>query len=67
MVRIVKANSVKEYLNRYYKKERMTDTLLQTYQEELNQEGFVCTSKHDNITGEFIAWPHYPNNGAMNG
>ena len=64
MVRIVKAKSVKNYLDRYYKKERVTPTLLQTYKKEYETDGYVCTSRHDNITGEFIAWPHYPSKGA---
>lgn len=59
-MRIVKAKSVADYLRRYYRKERMTDTLLQTYTEEFAQHGYVCTSEHDNITGEFICWPVLP-------
>lgn len=58
---IVKAKSVEDYLNRYYKKSRMTPTLLKSYQEEYDKYGYVCTSHHDNVTGEFIAWPEYPN------
>lgn len=58
---IVKAKSVKDYLDRYYKKSRMTPTLLDSYQKEYAERGFVCTSHHDNVTGEFIAWPEYPN------
>lgn len=60
MARIVEAKNVADYLQRYYKKNRMTDTLLDTYTKELEEFGYVCTSHHDNITGEFIAWPHYP-------
>ena len=59
MVKIVKAKSVKDYLNKYYKKSRMTDTLEQLYLDEFKNNGFVCTSRHDNNTGEFIAWPTY--------
>ena len=58
---IVKASSVKNYLDRYYKRDRMTPTLPDSYQEEFDERGFVCTSHHDNVTGEFIAWPDYPN------
>ena len=61
MIRIVEATSVKDYLDRYYKKSRMTPTLLASYEEELQLNGYVCTSHHDNVTGEFIAWPDYPN------
>jgi hypothetical protein len=60
MVKIVEAESVKDYLDKYYKKDRRTDTLLESYTEEYNKYGYVCTSQHDNVTGEFIAWPYYP-------
>ena len=56
-IRIVEADSVEDYLNRYYKKDRMTPTLVETYKEELERYGYVSTSHHDNVTGEFIAWP----------
>lgn len=56
-MKIVKAKSVKDYLNRYYKKSRMTDTLLASYEAEYRNFGYVCTSKHDNVLGELIAWP----------
>jgi len=59
MVKIVKAKSVKDYLNKYYKKDRMTSTLLSQYESEYKKYSFVCTSRHDNNLGEFIAWPHY--------
>jgi len=62
MVRIVEAKSVKDYLERYYKKSRFTPTLLETYQKEFKEDGYVCTSHFDNVVGEFIAWPFYPGN-----
>ena len=55
-MKFVEAESVKDYLNRYYKKDRFTDTLLSSYEEELAKYGYVCTSHHDNILGEFIGW-----------
>lgn len=61
MPRIVEANSVADYLDRYYKKDRMTDTMLAHYEEKYKEFGYVCTSSHDNVTGDFIAWPWYPN------
>ena len=61
-MRIVEAKSVKDYLKRYYKKSRMADTMLESYEEEYKRYGYACTSHHDNVTGEFIAWPHYPDN-----
>ena len=60
-VLIVKAESVKDYLAKYYKKDRMTPTLWESYQEEYDRRGFVTTSHHDNVIGELIAWPYYPN------
>jgi len=59
---IVKAKSVKDYLDKYYKKSRMTPTMLDSYEQEYKARGYVCTSHHDNTTGEFIAWPYYPEN-----
>lgn len=59
-VRIVEAESIQDYLTRYYRPDRMTDTLQASYEEELQKNGYVCTSWHDNVTGQFIAWPHYP-------
>jgi hypothetical protein len=59
-MKIVEATSVKDYLDRYYKKSKMTLTLLQSYQEEFERNGYICTSHHDNVMGEFIAWPDYP-------
>lgn len=63
---IVEANSVEDYLDKYYKKDRYTgrgkqyaSDLLKSYQDDYNTNGYVCTSHHDNITGELIAWPHY--------
>ena len=57
---IVEATSVEDYLNRYYKKDRMTPTLLASYEQDFKEFGYVCTSHHDNVTGEFIAWPYHP-------
>jgi hypothetical protein len=64
MVRIVEADSVGDFLTRYYRKDRWTPTLLETYEQEFKRYGYVCTSRHDNVTGEFIAWPHYGENGS---
>ncbi len=59
-MKLVQADSVKDYLDRYYKKSRMTSTLQASYEQELARDGFVCTSHHDNVTGEFICWPIIP-------
>ncbi len=66
-MRIVKAKSVKDYLERYYKRDRYTGrgkeyaaVLLQSYEEEFKRRGYVVTSHRDNVIGEIIAWPTYP-------
>jgi hypothetical protein len=61
-VRIVEAESVQDYINKYYKKERITPTLQATYEAEYRNRGYICTSHHDNILNDFIAWPHHPLN-----
>ena len=30
-----------------------------------NGDGYVTTAGFDNVTGGFIAWPHYPQDGPM--
>ena len=59
-MKVVNAASVEDYLDRYYKKSRLTPTLLKSYQDEYEERGYICTSHHDNNIGEFIAWPYYP-------
>lgn len=67
-MQIVKARSVKDYLKKYYKRDRYTgrgkeyaQSLLESYQEEYKKRGYIVTSHHDNVVGEIIAWPFYPN------
>jgi|APFre7841882654_1041346.scaffolds.fasta_scaffold66228_1 hypothetical protein len=60
MAKIVAAKSVADYLQRYYKKDKMTSTLLSTYEDTYREKGYICTSHHDNILGEFIFWPTAP-------
>jgi hypothetical protein len=54
----VQADSLQNYLKRYYKPRRIHDfdSLLRSYQAELDKFGFVHTSHHDNVTGRHIAW-----------
>ena len=66
-MKIIQAESVKDYLDRYYKKARYTGrgaeyaaSLLESYESEYKKFGYVCTSRFDNVTGEIIAWPTYP-------
>jgi hypothetical protein len=68
-VQVVEASSLADYLNRYYRQDRLRNhddaygkgTLLACYQKDLDEKGYVCTSHHDNTTGTFIYWPHNPN------
>lgn len=51
-------SSVKEFLNKYYKKNRINckETLLSNYEEDFNKYGFCFISHHDNITGEVVSF-----------
>jgi hypothetical protein len=64
-MKIVEAESVRDYIERYYRKSRLTPTLLDSYEKEFAETGYVCTGRHDNITGEFIAWPFYPEKSSL--
>lgn len=57
----VHAESVGDYLNRYYKPDRYRGRgekyekeLLKSYKEELKEKGYVITSHYDNVLGVFI-------------
>jgi len=54
----VKADSLSDYLKRYYNPRRIHDfdSLLRAYQKTLDIFGYVVTSYHDNVTGRTIAW-----------
>lgn len=52
----VKASSVSNFLDTYYKKSRYTDSLLKSYEVEFKKNGFVFISKHDSSTGEVVSW-----------
>lgn len=58
-VRVVEAESIADYLSRYYKPDRITATLQRAYEIELEVYGFVVTSHYDNVTGGWIAWPRF--------
>ena len=59
-MKLVQADSVSDYLDRYYKKNKRTATLVASYEQELESMGYICTSLHDNVLGEFICWPTVP-------
>jgi len=57
------ADSVADFLDRYYKKDRYTGrgadyaaVLLASYTEQYEKEGFCYCSHHDSNTGEVAAW-----------
>jgi hypothetical protein len=62
-VQIVEAESVADYLKRYYKPDRLASTgfevLRRSYEIELEVYGFVVTSHYDSVAGGLIAWPHF--------
>lgn len=58
-MKIVNAENVNDYLQKYYKSERLNKDIIESYNNDFKENGFVCTSRFDNITGEFIAWPFY--------
>ena len=65
----VEADSIEDYLNRYYRPDRYrmrgdeyAAGLLRSYQKTFKKFGYVITSKHDNITGHIIAWLGPKNN-----
>lgn len=65
---VVVAASVADYIIRYYKADRRLDhdraygegSLTRAYEAELERDGYICTSHHDNVTGAFIYWPCRP-------
>ncbi len=61
-IRVVEAKNIADYLDRYYKRERRTSTLLGMYEDEFIREGYIDTSHHDNVTGSHIYWPNLPPN-----
>lgn len=59
----VKASSVSNFLDTYYKKSRYTKrgeeyatSLLEYYEDNFKQDGFTFISKHDSSTGEVVSW-----------
>ena len=59
----VEADSVEDFLKKYYKPERYTDRgkeyaqhLLQKYKKELNEQGYCFISAHDCVMGRAAAY-----------
>lgn len=59
----VKANSVSDFLKKYYREDRYTGrgkeyaaTLLASYEEEFKEYGYCIISKHDSKSGDVCAF-----------
>jgi hypothetical protein len=52
----VQADSVADFLNRYYRPDRMTPTLIEVYQKEVDRNGYTFISHHDSITGRIVSF-----------
>ena len=69
----VKAKSVADFLDRYYKPDRYRGrgaeyaaTLLKSYQEDVEQDGWTIISHHDSATGQVVAYfPEYESDGSQ--
>lgn len=60
---IVKADSVEDFLSRYYKPDRYTSrgndyakTLLCSYKKDYKDRGYCFTSAHDSVTGKIVVF-----------
>lgn len=60
---VTDCRSVEEFAYRYRKPERFTgrgeayvQAILKRHKEAINERGYTCISKHDNVTGEFIVY-----------
>ena len=49
-------NSVDEFLENYYKRDRFTDSLVDTYKERLQKEGYCSICHHDSKTGKVVSY-----------
>ena len=59
----VKADSVSDFLERYYKPDRYhgrgesyAQSLLESYEQEFAKHGFCFISYHDSVTGRIVAF-----------
>ena len=60
--------TVEQFLDRYYKEDRYKGRgkdyekqLLQSYRNELKEQGYCCISHHNNTTGKFICFTNDKN------
>lgn len=65
--KLVSADSVEDYLDRYYKHDRYkgrgseyASYLLDDYRSIFAERGYIMTSHFDNVTGADIFWPSMP-------
>lgn len=52
----VKANSVKDFVLKYYKKERLTNTMIETKEREFKNFGYCTISHHDSNTAKIVRY-----------
>jgi len=59
----VEAGSLEDFMMRYYKRDRYTgrgeeyaQTLLASYQEDMDKFGIAWISHHDSVTGEVVSY-----------
>jgi hypothetical protein len=61
--RVTDVKTLEEFMNRYYKRDRYRDrgaeymeVVRQSRQKDLDTKGFTVISRHDNVTGEPVAF-----------
>lgn len=52
----VKADSVEDFVNKYYKKERLTNTMVETKEREFKNFGYCTISHHDSNTAKIVRY-----------
>lgn len=62
----VKSNSLEEFCNTYYKKNRYSDrgvdyvlSCLESHVEHLDKYGYTFITSHDSVTGEIVSYYPY--------
>ena len=54
----VEADSVTDFISKYYRPERITDTLIESNEAHVKEFGFTFISNHDSITHSIVSY--YP-------
>jgi len=56
MMILVEANSVEDFVNRYWRPDRLESGLVAAKQAAVDILGYCSASHHDNVTGQLIVW-----------